>query len=216
MLQETHMSQQGLEALHRSWGGTLRGTVTSSFARGVLIWMSNEFPYVISTMATDPNGRYVVLEGCLDGRPLTLSVIYAPNRGHLAFLHKLTPALLTDPQNPVIWGGDYNSIPDINLDRSTPPIRGAACYNSTAILKDWMTNAEVHDVWRLQHPTLKEYSFYSPVHRLYTRLDLFLCSALLLPSIVTSEYLTSTHSDHNPLRLVLHWVDPAPLSQHGD
>ena len=146
MLQETHMSQAGLENITRKWGGILHGTTTSSFARGVLIWISGAVPYVTTNIIKDPDGRYVVIEGELDGRPLTLAALYAPNVGHTAFFRKLSPALLTDPHTPVIWGGDFNGILDVELDRSTPPLRGTPCRMVTATLNDWRLNLATHDM----------------------------------------------------------------------
>ena len=77
MLQETHMSQPGLKRMIRKCGGTLRGTTTSSFAKGVLIWISREVPYTVSNTIIDPDWRYVALEGVLAVRPLTLVALYA-------------------------------------------------------------------------------------------------------------------------------------------
>ncbi|KAJ1142231.1 hypothetical protein NDU88_008558, partial [Pleurodeles waltl] len=50
-----------------------------------------------------------------------------------------------------------------------------------------------------------EYSFYSPVHNLHTRIDLLLCSAMLTHSIHSANYLAKTLSDHCPLIVTLRW-----------
>ena len=123
-LQETHMTKERLDSLGRSWRGRLIGTVTSSFARGVLIWVSSNTPYIATSHTVNPDGRYVVIEGSLDGTPLALVAIYAPNFGQNIFLDKITPALLQDPHVPIIWGGDFNSVLDIDMDRSHPPVPG--------------------------------------------------------------------------------------------
>ena len=47
-LQETHMTQEGLEGIRKSWPGQIQGTSFSAFSRGVLIWIAREVPFVIS------------------------------------------------------------------------------------------------------------------------------------------------------------------------
>ena len=204
-LQETHMSPEGIKSLCRTWPGQVFGTNVSTFARGVLIWLARGVPFVSSTSKIDPDGRYVVVEGCLDGEPLTLVAVYAPNSGHVVFFEALSPRLVSDPNTPMIWGGDFNCVPDIGMDRSSPPIPGAACWKATQCLQAWMTHMRLFDVWRLQHPLHREYSFYSPVHGLYTRLDLIMCGTLLVPRLAEAEYLASTQSDHCPLKVRLSW-----------
>ena len=133
-----------------------------------MIWLSREVPYAVSSSVKDPEGRYVIIEGELDGRPLTLAAVYAPNAGHAAFFRNLTPALLTDPHRPVIWGGDFNGILDIELDRSSPPLRGAPCHAITTILRDWKVNAARMTYGASNTPTQKnipstrQYTSYTP------------------------------------------------------
>ena len=175
----------------------------SSYARGVLIWLARDVPFVPTNSTTDQGGRYVILQGCLDGSPLTLAAIYAANSGHSTFFEMLSPGLFQDPNNPTIWGGDFNCVPDIVLDCSLPPIAGAACWGAIQSLQTWLSHARTLDVWRLLHPIKREYSFYSPVHHIYTRLDLFACSGALIPRVSSIDYLASTQSDHCPLQMRL-------------
>uniref|UniRef100_A0A3B3HW57 Reverse transcriptase domain-containing protein n=1 Tax=Oryzias latipes TaxID=8090 RepID=A0A3B3HW57_ORYLA len=55
------------------------------------------------------------------------------------------------------------------------------------------------DCWRFFNPSKLEYSFFSPVHRTYTRIDLFLVDNRLLPSISRCRYDAIVLSDHAPL-----------------
>ena len=105
------MAASDLESLCRHWRGTTLGHITSSFTRGVLIWKARDVPYVITSQVIDPDGRYVVIEGQLDGSSLKVAAVYAPNSGHVSFFDKVTPALLTDPHAPIIWGGRFQQCP---------------------------------------------------------------------------------------------------------
>lgn len=57
------------------------------------------------------------------------------------------------------------------------------------------------DIWRLQHPTDKNFSFYSHVHKSYTRINYFLISSELLSNITSSTYHNIVISDHSPVSL---------------
>ena len=52
----------------------------------MLIWISRDVPYVVISTSIDPEGRFVALEGKLDGSPLALVAIYDPNAATLSFL----------------------------------------------------------------------------------------------------------------------------------
>ena len=57
------------------------------------------------------------------------------------------------------------------------------------------------DIWRLQHPTDKDFSFFSAVHKSYTKIDYFLTDADLTPSVISSRYHNIIISDHCPVEL---------------
>lgn len=64
------------------------------------------------------------------------------------------------------------------------------------------------DVWRLQHPTDRDYSFFSHVHKSYTRIDLFLIDAKLIPGVLQSKYHSILISDHAPLTMLVQLALP--------
>ncbi len=52
------------------------------------------------------------------------------------------------------------------------------------------------DVWRAQHLTDKEFTFFSKVHSCYTRIDYFFVPTVILPSIISSSVGSIVLSDH--------------------
>ena len=89
VLQETHLTKTELERLHKRWRGQLFGTGFSSFSRGVLIWIRPSIPYRVISHRVDDGGRFVYVRGLLDGSPLNILGIYAPNTNQITFLHTL-------------------------------------------------------------------------------------------------------------------------------
>ena len=63
------------------------------------------------------------------------------------------------------------------------------------------------NTWRMIHPT-SEFSFFSPVHQVHTRIDMFLASTHITTRIHHTEFLARTYSDHCPLLLILNWGPP--------
>uniref|UniRef100_A0A672F570 Reverse transcriptase domain-containing protein n=1 Tax=Salarias fasciatus TaxID=181472 RepID=A0A672F570_SALFA len=64
------------------------------------------------------------------------------------------------------------------------------------------------DSWRLQHPTAKEFSFFSPVHHSYSRIDFFLTSNSMIPNISEHCIHSIIISDHAPVSFK--WNHPRP------
>uniref|UniRef100_H2ZXS3 Endonuclease/exonuclease/phosphatase domain-containing protein n=1 Tax=Latimeria chalumnae TaxID=7897 RepID=H2ZXS3_LATCH len=60
------------------------------------------------------------------------------------------------------------------------------------------------------HPTSKEYSFYSKVHNMFSRIDLMLISTSLLPRVESCSYLLCSISDHSPLNLTMDFPEVRP------
>ena len=123
-LQETHLSGAELAKVVKRWHGQVYGTYYSAFARGVLIWVAPETPFVKTRVVIDPEGRTVVLEGLLDGRAINVVAVYGPNLCQREFLEGLSSACFMDQGAPGLWAGDFNCVQSTMLDRSAPPHPG--------------------------------------------------------------------------------------------
>lgn len=81
----------------------------------------------------------------------------------------------------LILGGDFNCCLDPSLDRSsTKPISPS---KSSKVIQLFMEQYAVSDVWRFFNPSDKQFSFFSPVHGTFTRIDLFLIDNKQLSSV---------------------------------
>ena len=59
------------------------------------------------------------------------------------------------------------------------------------------------DPWRFRYPDKKQFSFYSRVHKTFSRIDYFYIDSYLLPAVDKIEYSTIVISDPAPLLLDL-------------
>ena len=63
------------------------------------------------------------------------------------------------------------------------------------------------DPWRTLYPNSRQYSYFSPVHHSYSRIDFFLIDCELLPRIRQCDYEAIVLSDQSPLTLQLTFGD---------
>lgn len=131
--------------------------------------------------------------------------VYAPNVDQVKFFNQLSGTLTHYLTGPILMGGDFNSVAGVTLDRSHPPLPDSPVHRLSKIRCDWQNRWNLLDSWRVHHPEDRDYSFFSALHELHVRLDAILCSPEVGTTIVHSEYLTRTLSDHNPLLIKLNW-----------
>lgn len=127
--------------------------------------------------------------------------IYAPNQDQMVFLHFISTSLAPLMSDDLLLGGDFNCVADVLLDRFIPLLLGAPACKITEGLREWLGPLDRTDVWRTQHRDTRDYSFYSPIYRLHMRIDNCVCSHRLSHSMLHTEYLRQTLSDHSPLLL---------------
>ncbi len=76
-------------------------------------------------------------------------------------------------------------------------------WESTNIVKQYMSDYGLCDAWHSFHPNRREYTFFSHVHHSYSRLDYFLVSSSLLSDISDTEINPIAVSDHAAVSLTL-------------
>uniref|UniRef100_A0A3B3E0S0 Reverse transcriptase domain-containing protein n=1 Tax=Oryzias melastigma TaxID=30732 RepID=A0A3B3E0S0_ORYME len=127
--------------------------------------------------------------------------IYGPNRDDPHFFKKVFDLLPDDNNSNIIIAGDLNCYLDPYLDRlsSRPPPEIA----SVQLLNNLLKSKNLVDIWRIQHPTDRDFSFYSNVHKSYSRIDYFFTSSNLISRIPNTKYHNILISDHSPVTVSL-------------
>lgn len=200
-LQETHIKSVNQHILKCSWVSQIYQSPFTSNARGVAILFSKTVPFQLTSVVNDPNGRYLMVSGTINSFPLALLNVYGPNSDDPNFFKKIFDLILDNNHSNIIIAGDFNCYLDPFLDRlsSRPPPDIATVRFLNNILK----NRNLVDIWRVQHPSEREYSFYSSVHKSYSRIDYFLISSNLISYITNSKYHNILISDHSPMTISL-------------
>ena len=151
-------------------------------------------------------GRLLAMPLHWRGHHLQLVTAYLPNNAaqQRAFIaaHLREPAQHgTGPAAAVqLWGGDWNFVEDINLDRSgASAATASSSVASTAALQQ--VAAGMIDVYRQLHPSHRGYTHHNRGGAFAARLDRWYAPSALVP-YVARVTLGPTPSDHRPV--VLH------------
>ena len=132
---------------------------------------------------------------------VTLLNVYGPNFDDPNFFSKVFNSLPSLSDTHVIVGGDFNCVLDNFLDRSAQMYQLPSAAATT--LNNLMLSAHLFDIWRLQHSTHRDYSFFSQRHKSFSRIDYFLLDSSLISNVISSTYHNILISDHSPISLVL-------------
>lgn len=108
----------------------------------------------------------------------------------------------------IVLGGDMNCVLSPVLDRSSPKVIGDS--KSAQTIKAFLRTSGIADVWRFRNPSTKSYSFFSPVHKSFSRIDYFFIDKKLLPNVTDCEYQPVVISDHGPLTMMVRIPGVAP------
>lgn len=198
-LQETHLKMADHIRLKKNWIGQSFHSNFNNKSRGAAILIHKKILFTPSQTISDPQGRFVIVSGLLFSTPVILASVYAPNWDDVSFIHKLTSLFPNLNRHKLLISGDFNTVMDPALDRSSP--RTLTRSKMSLALGEFTDRAGCVDPWRFFNPNKKEFSYFSHVHHTYSRIDFFLIDKTLLPFTKKIEYTAIVESDHAPVSM---------------
>jgi len=198
---ETHLDSSFSNAIKANWNYPFYISEGSVRTKGVLLLTSRRAPQ-ISSVTSDPNGRYIIASLQSGNKHLTLAGIYAPSgysnaivNERISFFDNLNTILgpLKSRGDDIIIGGDFN-VTLGDRDRSPFHTRQFFCHSQQA-LRDLQMNLDLEDLWRTQNPYALEFTFFHQGHGSRTRIDRALTSTLIRPNTKVCHFLNNL-SDH--------------------
>uniref|UniRef100_A0A3B4FBR9 exodeoxyribonuclease III n=1 Tax=Pundamilia nyererei TaxID=303518 RepID=A0A3B4FBR9_9CICH len=172
-----------------SWAGKVFSSPGAGKSRAVSVLIHKAVSFTETKVITDKEGRFILLS--------IYRSIYVPT--------------LTYEGAQIVVGGDFNQILDQDLDRSLP--RTGTESKSVVATRQMTSDLGLNDIWQTIHPEGREYSFYSPPHNVYTRIDYFLISEALVNNSIDSSVGNIVFSDHAPSFLCLGNILQIPQSR---
>lgn len=150
-IQETHATKSDISFWKSQWGKNIWFSFGSNRSAGVAILQGNFKGHIIKHLA-DSNGRWVILVVDVDHSQFIIINIYACNNkkdNKLLFTtieNKINQLITTFPTAKIIWGGDFNTVMDGNLDRWPPR------NSSSDELENVCQRMSLVDIWRHKNP----------------------------------------------------------------
>lgn len=193
-LQESHMSSEESEKLCRGWVGHVFYSTGSSKSRGVITLISKHLQFKCLRQIKDNAGRVIIVQAEIQGQKIILANIYAPNVDDQTFFGDLESKLQAAGDHDIVLGGDFNLLMDPVLDHSGAAVRRAP--KASLTLKRVCKTLGLVDIWRILNPSGRDYTFFSTVHKTYSRIDFFLISKSLISSAMGCLIGNIIISDH--------------------
>ena len=200
-LQEVHCKKIIEHIWTAEWGyHTIFGASSSSSA-GVGILFSNNFEFQILKQLSDPDGRYIFCDIKVEDKIWTLVNVYAPNQDEPTFFEQIQDLLASFECEQIIFGGDFNLILDIIKDKLGG--KKTTHFKSLKKLESIMESLDMVDIWRIQNPDTKHYTWRRKNPNIQCRLDFFLISSSLCTDISETDILPGYKTDHSLVTLAI-------------
>lgn len=151
---------------------------------GVAILFAQQCQFSLKSQHADSEGRYLILVGKLEDVEVTIASYYAPNTGQLPCCKKFCEVLSQHAKWAILTLGDFNMVLDPSMDRTRlPATRTTHAQDHSKQFRQLLAEFGMYDAWRAKHPSVRDFTFYSNVHRSYSRIDLALVDRWTLASI---------------------------------
>ena len=208
-LQETHSTSDTENAWKEDWGNSnMFFSHGTSNSRGVCVLFKTACNFDIKQIFQDGEGRFIILDIILNNQKITLINVYGPNNDEPTFFENIQKELDDFECESIIWGGDFNCVQDITLDKKGG--RAQTHVNSQKRIQDIMGAYDLVDIWRRKNPNVFRYTWHSSSNPpVQCRLDYFLVSFNLYSQINECNISPGFKTDHSSVSINVVTTDEA-------
>ena len=199
-MQETHSTKH----TSNTWGTEMNmhlhlahGTSSSC---GTAIAISKKLNCEVIKETDDKYGRFVMLDVKMSDTIITLINVYAPNNDDPEFFINLFSMLSKHENADIIIGGDFNFVMDTSMDATNKDRKNN--YKVERIVKEFMSELMLIDVWRLQNPETLTYTWSKKKPFTASRIDYFLVNHSLT-SKIKSSIKPAGFTDHSIISIII-------------
>ena len=193
-LQETHSEKEIALQWRNEWGTEMILSHGSPNARGVAILLNKGVDCCIQSKIIDPLGRFIIVKVEIEHNFYVLINVYAPNKDKesVKFFNDLLAILRREdfncPLNPVLdkKGG--------SLTPRKAVVTSVDCFQE---------ELDLVDIWRVQNPITKGFTWSQKSPKIFCRLDYWLISNSLQDFVSSSCILPAIKTDHAAIVLDL-------------
>ena len=201
-IQETHSTSEIEQRWRNEWGWNVMYSHGSTLSKGVAIFLPRSFTVPIQKMFCDDDGRIIAIQFTLDGEMFAIIGIYAPavdvQKQKVAFLKRLNGILEEFACDNVILCGDFN----IHLSPLDAELGKYKVTDASKILYELTNQSCLKDIWRVQNPTRREFTWRRVEPLQQSRIDYIFVSELLSCNYeIKAAIQAGIRSDHSVITI---------------
>lgn len=182
-IQDIHCKRELEKKYQQEWGGNVVISSFSTNSRGVGIFFNDNFDYKIHDRTIDQCGNFILLDLEIGDHRFTLVTIYGPNRDDPLFYENLRHKIANFDNASLIIVGDWNLVMEQHLD--TKHYTRENNIRAKNEVKKLIECYNLFDIWRINNPKCKRYTWKQRNPLKMARLDFFL---------VTEDFCAICHS----------------------
>ena len=110
-------------------------------------------------MKREKEGHYIMIQGSIQEKDITVINIYAPNIGAPQYIRQMLTSMKGEINNNTTIVGGFNT-PLTPMNRSTKQ----KISKETQVLNDTMDQLDLIDIYRTFHPKTMNFTFFSSAH----------------------------------------------------
>ena len=205
-LQETHSTPEIETLWKKEYASNILFSHGKSNCRGVAILLPKDTELNVVNVISSPTGRYIAMEISLENESFLFLNVYAPTRDHpneqVTFMEDLFKVTERYAHCSLLVGGDMNMCLDPSLDKHGEPDKSSKYRNH---IKEYCDHFNIIDIWRVQNPDTRRYTWRQSNPLRQSRIDYFFISTHLLYNISQTDIAPSYKSDHS--LIVIKFID---------
>ncbi|KAG9281959.1 hypothetical protein AMEX_G541 [Astyanax mexicanus] len=187
LIQETHLKAKDVYRLQNKYYKIISSSSSSNKTKGVLILVKRKLNITVELAGGDSDGRWCFASIILNDIKCSIVSVYAPNIFDPEFFACLKLKLLLLGNRQLIVGGDFNSVIDPKIDRTSSS--GYSVSNSSSDnLNSFLSDLNLYDPWRLNHPKDNNFTFFSPRYKTFSRLDYIFISSGAIKFVLSHSH----------------------------
>ena len=200
-LQETHSDESDVVEWENEWSSKIIMSHGTRNSRGVAILLPIDFNFTITETYASDDGRKIILVIKKEDTEFCLINIYSPTQNleneQLEFFNNLERNIIEHIDKKILIGGDFNLTLN-EIDRYGDNFKVTP---SITKIKTMMDTYDLIDIFRINNPETKRYTWRRNRPLTQSRLDMWLIGSDVIYDVDDTDIKPSIRTDHSLITL---------------